>query len=134
MIPYSLKNKSFSFHYPNRLLFLSNKGKILRKNSIGIVFITAAGSTAAAAAYAAEQGDKTIAAVAAPGAAGLYGLEVLKACFRGTLYHRCRRFRWYYRQTDRQDLRKYKHQILRQPQRCLKINKIYSLKTKGVQA
>ena len=58
-------------------MFLSNKGKILRKNSIGIVFITAAGSTAAAAAYAAEQGDKTTAAVAAPGAAELYGLEVL---------------------------------------------------------
>ncbi|MBQ9384718.1 MAG: hypothetical protein IJT87_10835 [Ruminiclostridium sp.] len=35
------------------------------------------GSTAAAAAYVAEQGDKSIAAVAAPGAAGLYGLEVL---------------------------------------------------------
>jgi len=35
------------------------------------------GSTAAAAAYVAEQQDKTIAAVAAPGAAGLYGLEVL---------------------------------------------------------
>ena len=35
------------------------------------------GSTAAAAAYVAEQGDKTIAAVAAPGAAELYGLEVL---------------------------------------------------------
>lgn len=35
------------------------------------------GSTAAAAAYVAEQQDKSIAAVAAPGAAGLYGLEVL---------------------------------------------------------
>ncbi len=35
------------------------------------------GSTAAAAAYVAEQKDKSIAAVAAPGAAGLYGLEVL---------------------------------------------------------
>ncbi|MBP5605902.1 MAG: hypothetical protein J6X60_10230, partial [Ruminiclostridium sp.] len=35
------------------------------------------GSTAAAAAYVAKQGDKTIAAVAAPGAAVLYGLEVL---------------------------------------------------------
>ncbi|MBP3854205.1 MAG: hypothetical protein IK990_01150 [Ruminiclostridium sp.] len=35
------------------------------------------GSTAAAAAYVAEQGDKSIAAVAAPGAAELYGLEVL---------------------------------------------------------
>ena len=34
-------------------------------------------STAAAASYVAEQGDKTIAAVAAPGAAPLYGLEVL---------------------------------------------------------
>ena len=34
-------------------------------------------STAAAARYVAEQGDKTIAAVAAPGAAPLYGLEVL---------------------------------------------------------
>ena len=35
------------------------------------------GSTAAAAAYVAEQNDKSIAAVAAPGAARLYGLEVL---------------------------------------------------------
>jgi len=35
------------------------------------------GSTAAAAAYVAEQRDKTVAAVAAPGAAELYGLEVL---------------------------------------------------------
>ena len=35
------------------------------------------GSTAAAAAYVAEQQDKSIAAVAAPGAVGLYGLEVL---------------------------------------------------------
>ncbi len=35
------------------------------------------GSTAAAASYVAETGDKTIAAVAAPGAAGLYGLSVL---------------------------------------------------------
>ena len=35
------------------------------------------GSTAAAAAYVAEQQDKTIAAVAAPGAAELYGLTVL---------------------------------------------------------
>ncbi len=35
------------------------------------------GSTAAAAKYAAEQQDKSIAAVAAPGAAKLYGLEVL---------------------------------------------------------
>lgn len=34
-------------------------------------------STAAAAAYVAAQQDKSIAAVAAPGAAGLYGLEVL---------------------------------------------------------
>ncbi|MBR1628970.1 MAG: hypothetical protein IJ679_06870 [Lachnospiraceae bacterium] len=34
-------------------------------------------STAAAAAYVAEQQDKSIAAVAAPGAAALYGLEVL---------------------------------------------------------
>ena len=34
-------------------------------------------STAAAASYVAETGDKTIAAVAAPGAAALYGLEVL---------------------------------------------------------
>ena len=34
-------------------------------------------STAAAASYVAEQGDRTIAAVAAPGAAALYGLEVL---------------------------------------------------------
>ena len=34
-------------------------------------------STAAAAAYVAEQQDKSIAAVAAPGAAELYGLEVL---------------------------------------------------------
>ena len=34
-------------------------------------------STAAAASYVAEQGDTTIAAIAAPGAAGLYGLEVL---------------------------------------------------------
>lgn len=34
-------------------------------------------STAAAASYVAETGDKTIAAVAAPGAANLYGLEVL---------------------------------------------------------
>ena len=34
-------------------------------------------STAAAASYVAETGDKTIAAVAAPGAAKLYGLEVL---------------------------------------------------------
>ncbi len=34
-------------------------------------------STAAAASYVAETGDKTIAAVAAPGAAGLYGLTVL---------------------------------------------------------
>lgn len=34
-------------------------------------------STAAAASYVAERQDKTIAAVAAPGAAGLYGLEVL---------------------------------------------------------
>ena len=35
------------------------------------------GSTAAAAAYVAEQQDKSVAAVAAPGAAELYGLEVL---------------------------------------------------------
>ena len=35
------------------------------------------GSTAAAASYVAQQGDKSIAAVAAPGAAALYGLEVL---------------------------------------------------------
>ena len=35
------------------------------------------GSTAAAAAYVAEQQDKSVAAVAAPGAAALYGLEVL---------------------------------------------------------
>ena len=35
------------------------------------------GSTAAAAAYVADRQDKSIAAVAAPGAAGLYGLEVL---------------------------------------------------------
>ena len=34
-------------------------------------------STAAAASYVAETGDKTIAAVAAPGAAALYGLEIL---------------------------------------------------------
>ena len=34
-------------------------------------------STAAAASYVAEQGDQSIAAVAAPGAAPLYGLEVL---------------------------------------------------------
>ena len=34
-------------------------------------------STAAAASYVAEQGDKTIAAIAAPGAAQLYGLQVL---------------------------------------------------------
>lgn len=34
-------------------------------------------STAAAARYVAETGDKTVAAVAAPGAAALYGLEVL---------------------------------------------------------
>ena len=34
-------------------------------------------STAAAASFVAEQGDKSIAAVAAPGAAPLYGLEVL---------------------------------------------------------
>ena len=34
-------------------------------------------STAAAAEYVAEQQDKTIAAIAAPGAAALYGLEVL---------------------------------------------------------
>ncbi|ETP73251.1 prephenate dehydratase [Lachnospiraceae bacterium JC7] len=34
-------------------------------------------STAAAASYVAEQGDRTIAAIAAPGAAELYGLEVL---------------------------------------------------------
>ena len=34
-------------------------------------------STAAAASYVAETGDKTIAAIAAPGAAGLYGLTVL---------------------------------------------------------
>lgn len=34
-------------------------------------------STAAAAKYVSEQNDPTIAAVAAPGAAGLYGLEVL---------------------------------------------------------
>ncbi len=34
-------------------------------------------STAAAAGYVAEQQDKSIAAVAAPGAAGLYGLEIL---------------------------------------------------------
>lgn len=35
------------------------------------------GSTAAAASYVAETGDKTIAAIAAPGAAELYGLSVL---------------------------------------------------------
>ncbi len=34
-------------------------------------------STAAAASYVAETGDKSVAAVAAPGAAALYGLEVL---------------------------------------------------------
>ena len=35
-------------------------------------------STAAAASYVAETGDKSVAAVAAPGAASLYGLEVLQ--------------------------------------------------------
>ena len=34
-------------------------------------------STAAAASYVSETGDRTIAAIAAPGAAGLYGLDVL---------------------------------------------------------
>ena len=35
------------------------------------------GSTAAAASFVADSGDKTLAAIAAPGAAALYGLEVL---------------------------------------------------------
>ena len=34
-------------------------------------------STAAAASFVAEQGDKTLAAIASPGAAELYGLSVL---------------------------------------------------------
>ncbi|OON86999.1 hypothetical protein BXO88_05515 [Oribacterium sp. C9] len=39
--------------------------------------VTEMASTAAAASYVAEQGDKTIAAIAAPGAAELYGLTVI---------------------------------------------------------
>ncbi len=41
------------------------------------VDVTEMASTAAAASYVAEQGDKSIAAIAAPGAAELYGLTVL---------------------------------------------------------
>ena len=48
-----------------------------RKENLPDAVTEEMGSTAAAAAYVAEQQDKTIAAVAAPGAAELYGLEVL---------------------------------------------------------
>lgn len=48
-----------------------------RKENMPDAAVEEMGSTAAAAAYVAEQQDKSIAAVAAPGAAELYGLEVL---------------------------------------------------------
>lgn len=48
-----------------------------RKENIPNAVVEEKESTAAAAAYVAGQQDKTIAAVAAPGAAELYGLEVL---------------------------------------------------------
>ncbi len=47
-------------------------------------------STAAAASYVAEQGDKTIAAVAAPGAAKLYGLTVLAENVQITMANKTR--------------------------------------------
>lgn len=48
-----------------------------RKENMPDVAVKEMDSTAAAAAYVAKQKDKSIAAVAAPGAAELYGLEVL---------------------------------------------------------
>lgn len=48
-----------------------------RKENMPDAAVREMDSTAAAAAYVAEQRDKSIAAVAAPGAAELYGLEVL---------------------------------------------------------
>ena len=48
-----------------------------RKENMPDAAVQEMDSTAAAAAYVAEQQDKSIAAVAAPGAAELYGLEVL---------------------------------------------------------
>ena len=47
-------------------------------------------STAAAASYVAETGDKTIAAIAAPGAAELYGLEVLAENVQITMENKTR--------------------------------------------
>ena len=47
-------------------------------------------STAAAASFVAETGDKTIAAIAAPGAAGLYGLTVLAENVQITLANKTR--------------------------------------------
>ncbi|MBR4161876.1 MAG: hypothetical protein IKR11_00045 [Solobacterium sp.] len=47
-------------------------------------------STAAAASYVAEQGDKTIAAVAAPGAAKLYGLSILAENVQITMANKTR--------------------------------------------
>lgn len=47
-------------------------------------------STAAAASYVADSGDKTIAAIAAPGAAPLYGLEVLAENVQITMTNKTR--------------------------------------------
>jgi len=48
------------------------------------------GSTAAAASYVAESGDKSIAAIAAPGAAELYGLEVIAENVQITMANKTR--------------------------------------------
>ncbi|MCR4646815.1 MAG: hypothetical protein K5695_15640 [Oscillospiraceae bacterium] len=47
-------------------------------------------STAAAASYVAETGDKSVAAIAAPGAASLYGLEVLAENVQITMENKTR--------------------------------------------
>ncbi len=48
-----------------------------RKENLPEAAVQEMASTAAAARYVAETGDKTIAAIAAPGAAGMYGLSIL---------------------------------------------------------
>ena len=53
------------------------QSEIWRKEHLPDAVTEEKASTAAAAEYVAEQQDKSIAAIAAPGAAGLYGLDVL---------------------------------------------------------